>query len=74
LLLLIAVLAAREWTTAPMDHESGAGFGCLRLGAHPLVLIPWCSSLALTHAAAFTPLFYRSLLGRAQSAGAFDIP
>jgi hypothetical protein len=57
-----------------MDHESGAGFGCLRLGAHPLVLIPWCSSLALTHAAAFTPLFYRSLLGRAQSAGAFDIP
>jgi hypothetical protein len=34
----------------------------------------WCSSLTLTHAAAFTPLFYRSLLGRAQSTGGFDIP
>jgi hypothetical protein len=56
LLLLTAVLAAGEWATAPMDSESGAGFGCL------------------THGAAFTPLFYRSLLGRAQRTGAFDIP
>jgi hypothetical protein len=74
LLLLIAVLAAGEWATAPMDSESGAGFGCLTHGAHPLVLIPWCSSLTLTPGAAFPPLFYRSLLGRAQRSGAFDIP
>jgi hypothetical protein len=39
-----------------------------------MVLIPWCSSLTLTPGAAFTPLFYRSLLGRAQRTGAFDIP
>ena len=34
----------------------------------------WCSSLALTPGATFPPLFYRSLLGRAQRTGAFDIP
>jgi hypothetical protein len=38
-----------------------------------LVLIPWCSSLTLTPGAAFTPLFYRSLLGRAQRSGAIGI-
>jgi hypothetical protein len=35
LLLQTAVQAAGERPSSPMDGESGAGFGCLRLGAHP---------------------------------------